>query len=482
MLQTTKMMKVVAVPQFLMMLLFPSLSLTAADATDCPADGCDCSKNYQGMIIVECLNMMEFPNFATFTNAVSYVIVEGNYTTIPANAFYSLQSINYGVVLKRKPENSKVPINIDKAAFQFYQRRAISLSFFSFAAMNSPPSAFQNVTLSELLFDSCTGFIFLTNGGPLNGLSVFILRFVNCGIVSATTDLLTDIIFQPTGLTLDFSYNPFSVIPSAVQTTGVTSVDLSNNGLAAIVDYAFVCSPNTACNVNGTLREINLNSNCIVSDEEFGADAFSNLPYLSFLSLQNLSLSTVLPDVLKPVASTLTYLDFQFNKISSIPANAFNGFLSLSSLNFFGNPITDIAVGAFNGTDKMTTLILENIGTLLSVDLLITTGMKNVGSLSLAYGGNLANINLSDVSMMPSNLMKVDVSHNNLETIQSTVGDWLNQTAHAVLDISYNNNITCTEDISWMAPFVLSKQILTVSTNCSNGQSLDDFLAPLSSI
>lgn len=437
----------------------------------CPEE-CDCSKEYQNMIIVECLGVTEFPQFSPYDCQISEVIIQGNFTYIPANAFFNLKWINYGIILRRSPVDTMVPITIEDSAFYFYRSYPISLAFYSFKALKNPPTvALQNVTLSELTFDS-SGLYFLV-GSPFYSLSVYIIRVVNGSLVEPDVTMLEGIqTFQPAGLAVDFKKNGMNDVPKSLKVPIVTSVDLSFNSIREIDAYAFSCQP---CNFSGTIREINLNSNPI---KIFDPDSFSNLPTLNSISLQNMTLAAVPTEYLLSVASSLKYLDLELNQITNVPYNAFFGFTSLTSVNLNANPITSIDVGAFNGTDSMISLFLNNFEELYTVDLLVTAGMISIRSLSLAYCANLTNITLSDPRMMPSSLQTVEASHSNIQRIEPTVDEWLGSALYTLLDISYNDNFICNEDISWMAKYVICKptQIYANDTNCTSGQPLHDYL------
>lgn len=441
--------------------------------------GCSCIP-YQDMVTVKCLGVTTFPNFDIVTDdEISYVIVQGSFPSIPANAFYNLKNINFGIILNSTQNEASV--TIDETSFKFYRNYPISVSFYNFKNMSKIPTIplQNNQSFSYLHFEN--GNIAFIEDYDFVGVTVNLLEFVNCGLIGAENLTVT----IPNGLRLNLQQNSIKgLLPGAVYTDGLVAINLSNNQINQIPDFAFAC-PLPPCGRNSSLQEIDLSSNSL-GDCTFGAAAFFGLPNLIALSLQDLSL-TVIPTIttascnislLQPVASSLQSLDLSFNSITAVPANSFDGFTSLRDLNLNGNGVISIDRGAFSGMGSMKTLILDNMDALSDLDLLITSGMKSVQTLNLAYSA-LEIIQLGDPALIPETLTTVSVAYNKLLTIDVSVAGWLNQTDKKILDISGNDMFICSDGLKWMANYVvcIPQQIISINANCNNdGKSLVDYL------
>lgn len=444
-------------------------------------DECNCT-DYQGMITVECADANQFPTFITFDGDISYIIVDGDYNSIPAYPFYNLTSIYYGIELRSSHQGT---VDIDDMAFKFSQIYPISLSFYNFTSMASIPidALRNNFTFSYIRFENCSTLT-SQSGDNFTGISSFSVDFVKCSPLLGTEKMP---IITPAGLAFSFQGNGLREIPEATYSPGLTSLSLANNAINFVKDYGFACSTPANCSTISMLTEIDLSYNNL-NYHAFGVNAFANLPHLQMLSLQHVNLGTIPSDttipLLLPVACQLQYLDLGFNSITTIPANSFRGFINLTSLNLNGNDIATIEIGAFNGMDSMKALILENMDKLTKVDLLITSGMKSVISLSLSYGA-LNSIGVANPKELPTTLTTVIVSHNKLTFIDESVNGWLNQTSDKVLDISSNGDdmFICGDDIKWMANYVVCTpmQIVADDTACNDGTSLLDYLKQFAS-
>lgn len=435
---------------------------------------CDLSKHF-----AECKNMATFPTFSHFNEtAILMIIINGNFTSIPAKAFYSLQSLYSAYVyIQRALEYANIPLAIDDSAFVTFNKYAISLlelDYFQFSTIPTKPLSLLtcdqfSITYGTLENVTANAFTALTTGEIAvyqNG-----LKFIDPDAFNGLQITGTN------GLILSFGYNSLTEISTAFKTINASAIYLFYNHITQVPDYAF-SSCNTPSGCSNALGSLYLSNNPITS---IGDNAFANLPNLLELDFSQMNLSAVPVNAMRAVASSLQIIDLTYNMITTVEANSFYGFNKLTSIVLNWNPITTIELGAFNGVPKVLTLSFSGLLNLTTVDLLITYGMGMVNNLEFNYCPKLSNIILSDASKLPPTLETITFSlMTNISSVDRNLQTWLKSDSSKTLDISNNHYFNCNPGVSWMANYALCPpyQIVANGTMCANtNEALFDYLA-----
>jgi len=165
------------------------------------------------------------------------------------------------------------------------------------------------------------------------------------------------------------------------------------------------------------------------------------------------------------------------NGIKTLKNGDFPNGNKLLNLYLDDNPIATIEEDAFQYLTELEILVF-NRSALGSLDLSLFKGMNNV--LVTLDGSNLlTGMTVSDVNKVPKNIT-ISLTDMALTTIDSKIGTLL-ANPNFKLDISNNNHIDCSQDISWMAVYVLCapynlKADNTQCTAASGGASLENYL------
>lgn len=194
-------------------------------------------------------------------------------------------------------------------------------------------------------------------------------------------------------------------------------IDLSNNSLESLSSDSF-------CNLL-TLRYLDLSFNNFSSLDALypPLQKLSSLQYLnvSFNTLQSINTSNAFGTL-----PTLFDLNLSHNRIQNIAPYAFNGLLQLLALNLSSNQLKTVPVNSMAGLVSLQTLDLSN-NSIARVENRTNSFFEDLLSLEqLFLRGNrisfLTPKSLPSSQWIPYKLKHLDISHNRVESLVTSVG------------------------------------------------------------
>lgn len=452
--------------------LFSVFLLFIAALVDCDPckfnRACDCQTSIVLTTTVHCYNVSgTFPIFTIYNaTLIESISVVGSFNYVPANAFNALAFVPLGASITiGRSKFSPEPLFIDENAFQFVPIE--NLSFFFVTLPSVPTLALASKTLKNLNFES--GKLEVINDYAFEGLTITdSLRFLNNGLRSVFPDGFTGLNSNGTVLKTFYSdSNPLNEVPQALKKLKIEEVYLLRSNISKLTDDSF-CNSSSCATV-----KLDLTGNPINTISSY---SFQNMP-LKELSLYSTNLTTI-PSALSQIGSSLVTLDLRSNKFTDISSTTtiFSSLRSLTSVNLDYNPI--IKMSSYNngwGSKPMTELQLSNLNSLESIDISFLSGMASFKKLTISTCPFLTSVLCSlcnNYYYMPANFSNLNLSGNDLRSLDSTFSTWLQQLQqkNATIDISYNYNYNCDTNISWMAKYVNCKpaKIIATETLCAN--------------
>lgn len=393
-----------------------------------------------------CLDVGDtFPTFSNMqTGQIAKMVIRGNYTVVPENAFSGLKFTSARVILEPQLQPTQ-SLAVESAAFSVN-----GIQELDFVSLTSVPStqAFASGPIPNVVFD--LGDLETIDDNVLNSYTSTSLMFDTANVKVISPDAFNGIkLIDGTGSIVEQSSillpnNHITEISTAFKTLSVKLISFSNNSITEINDFAF-CSCSTVGGCSSPTISIDLSENKITT---ISNNAFANLPKLGYMILNNNLLTSVPSTALLPIPNIVA-LDLTYNKITSLEANAFYNFKFLPDLGLSYNPVTTIDNGAFNGLSDVIDNLDYIFPPLTTVDLLVTYG-SSVQDFML--GPSLQNLTCSDYTKLPKSLTWIDLRDQDIREISSELDNWLSENPRKKgIDIDGNKNFNCNPSIIWMA-------------------------------